>query len=429
MHRLPRGHGARRGRNLTNLYGLRTTFVRVTLASLPENTMKRIFLGLLAALFAIAPANVRAAEPYNINVILSLTGYAAFLGNQEAVALHALETVWNKKGGVHGRPIKFLIQDDASNPQNAVQLANAMIAQHAQIILGPTLTSNCDAIYSKVKDSGPVLYCFTPALHAAPGSYGFSAGASTADISTAAIRFYRGSGFTRIALISSTDSSGADGENVVLRSMALPENKSMTLVANEHFGIADVSVGAQIARIKAANPQVIIAWTTGTPTGTVLRALHDAGLDVPVQLNAGNIVRAQLRGYATFAPTNLYLPGFRFMTPDMVANGPLKQAQQAFFAAMKTENVSPPEVSHSLAYDPTTVVLNILQRLPVDATAAQIHDALETTHSIAGVNSILDYRDGSQRGVPISAVVIIRWDGAKETYIPVSKPGGDVLKK
>ena len=391
--------------------------------------MRRIIVVLLAGVLAWTPLTARAADPYEINVILSLSGIAAFIGTQEAAGLRALEAAENKRGGINGRPIKFNIVDDASNPVNAVQLANQIIAQKVPVILGPTLTANCDAVYSIVKNNGPVEYCFSPALHAAPGTYGFSAGAGTADISTAAIRFYRERGLTRIALISSTDASGADGENVVLRSMSLPENKGMQLVANEHFGIADVSVGAQVSRIKAANPQVIIAWTTGTPTGTVLRALHDAGVNVPVQLNAGNIVRAQLRGYATFAPSELYLPGFRFMTPDLVGSGPLKQAQQTMFAAFKEAGIATPEVSHTLAWDPTMIVVNILRRLPPNATAAQLRDAIEQTHSIAGVNSMIDYRDGSQRGVPISAVVIIRWDGANDTFVPVSAPGGLALKK
>jgi branched-chain amino acid transport system substrate-binding protein len=390
--------------------------------------MKRLVVGLLVGMLSIAPVSVRAAEPYEINVILSLSGIAAFIGTQEATSLRALEAVENKAGGINGRPIKFVIVDDASNPVNAVQLANQIIAKKVPLLLGPTLTADCDAVYSIVKNEGPVEYCFSPALHPTPGSFGFSAGASTADLSRAAMRYFRERGWTRIALISSTDASGQDGENVVRANLALPENKSLTLVANEHFGIADVSVGAQLARIKAADPQAIIAWTTGTPTGTVLRGLHDAGIDLPVLLNAGNIVRAQLRGYASFAPTQLFLPGFRFMAPDLVRSGPLKDAQNAFFDGLAAAKVTP-EVNMSFAWDPARAVINILRHLPPNPTALQVKDGIEATHGISGVNSLLDYRDGSQRGVPISAVVVIRWDGAKDTFVPVSEPGGLPLKK
>jgi branched-chain amino acid transport system substrate-binding protein len=390
--------------------------------------MKNWIVRLCAVALMLAPLRAQAADPYEINVILSNSGIAAFIGAQQTAMLKGIEEVENKRGGINGRPIHFNILDDASSPVTAVQLANSVIAKGVPVILGSTITANCDAIFSLVKANGPVEYCFSPALHPPAGAYAFSSGASTTDIAAAAIHYFRDRGFTRLALISSTDASGADGENVVLRAMALPENKGLTLVTNEHFGIADVSVAAQVARIKAANPQVVIAWTSGTPTGTVLRSLHDAGLNVPVQLNAANIVRAQLKGYASFAPSELYLPGFRFMAPELVGKGPLHDAQQAFFAALKTQGVTSPEVSHSLAYDSTLVVINALRHLPPNPTAAQLRDAIEQTHGISGVNSILDYRDGSQRGVPISSIVIIRWDGEKEAFVPVSKPGGAMLK-
>ena len=38
---------------------------------------------------------------------------------------------------------------------------------------------------------------------------------------------------------------------------------------------------AQMAHIKASNPQVLIAWAAGTPAGTLLHGAYDAGLDVP----------------------------------------------------------------------------------------------------------------------------------------------------
>jgi hypothetical protein len=42
------------------------------------------------------------------------------------------------------------------------------------------------------------------------------------------------------------------------------------------------------------------------------------------------------------------------------------------------------------------------------------------------VNGIYDFRDGSQRGISASAVVVDRWDVAKQTFVVVSKPGGGV---
>ena len=70
-----------------------------------------------------------AADPYEINVIIPLTGLGAFLGTNEATALSLVEKNVNAAGGVRGRQIHFAVQDDQSNPQVAVQLLNGIIAE------------------------------------------------------------------------------------------------------------------------------------------------------------------------------------------------------------------------------------------------------------------------------------------------------------
>ena len=398
----------------------------------PEDlALKKPLVVLLAALLWMAPLSVRAAtpEPYEINVILSLTGIAAFLGNQELTTLKALEPIENAKGGIHGRPIKFVPYDDASNAFNTVQLANQIISKGVPLIMGPTLGASCEALYALVKNNGPVEYCFAPTLQGAPGSFGFSASVGTTDLAIANVRFFREMGYKRIAMISSTDISGQNGEKVVLNALSLPENKSVTLTANEHFAISDVSVQAQLSRIKASAPQAIIVWSTGTPNGTVLRGMHDIGIDVPTSLNAGNIVAAQMRSYATFQPSHLYLPGYRFMARDLVRPGPIKDEMNSFFAGFRAIGIASPEAAHSYAWDASRVAIAALRKLPPNPTSLQLKDAIEQTHSYAGINTMMDFRDGSQRGTPITAVVMITWSPSQDKFLPISKPGGYPLDK
>jgi hypothetical protein len=52
---------------------------------------------------------------------------------------------------------------------------------------------------------------------------------------------------------------------------------------------------------------------------------------------------------------------------------------------------------------------------------------IEHLHGFAGTNSLLDFRDGSQRGVSNEAVVIVKWNAAKQTLPGVSGPGGRPL--
>jgi branched-chain amino acid transport system substrate-binding protein len=87
-------------------------------------------IAVAALLAGLAPAPVRAADPYQIDVILSLTGAFAFLGTAEGESLKTLETLINKEGGINGQPVHFNLMDDQTQPAVAVQLANGVIAKH-----------------------------------------------------------------------------------------------------------------------------------------------------------------------------------------------------------------------------------------------------------------------------------------------------------
>jgi branched-chain amino acid transport system substrate-binding protein len=375
------------------------------------------------ALFASTIEAARAAEPYEIPVILSLSGQAAFIGNGQVAALKILEGVENKAGGIGGRPIHFTIVDDQSSPSVAVQLANSYIAKNPPVILGPSLTATCAAVYAIVKDNGPIEYCFSPALHPAAQSYGFSGGASTLDIALGGLRYFRDRGWKRLALISSTDASGQDGENVVKANLQTPEFKDVQLVDNEHFAVGDVSVAAQVAKIKASNPDAVIDWTTGPPTGTVLRGLHDAGVDLPTLVNAGNIVAAQLTQYASFVPSELYLPGFRFLGRDLPALGTVKAQQKILYDAFTAAGTRP-EVNQSFAWDPARVVIDALRHVGPNPTPARVKAYIEALYDYPGINGLMDYRNGNQRGLTSDAIVVIRWYPEKQVFLTVSGPGG-----
>jgi branched-chain amino acid transport system substrate-binding protein len=386
-----------------------------------------LVVALVAAMMAAgAGASAVAGPTYEIDAIISLTGQAAFIGAQESQALQAYETVVNRTGGIHGRPVHFAIDDDQSNPAIAVQLANAIIAKNVSVILGPDLTATCRAVMP-LTTNGPVAYCFSPAIDPERNTYMFSSGPSTQQNIAATLRYFSRNRWKRIALIASTDATGQHGTELVEQTLHQREFADMTLAAEERFADGDVSVGAQVARVKAAQPQAIIAWTTGTPTGTVLHGLHDAGLDLPVMLNAGNILRAQLRDYGSFVPSRLTFTGVRFMASSLVRPGPVSDAQREFADGLRARGVAPPEISNDIAWTPAKIVVEALRRLPEHATAADVKNYIEALHGFAVPDNLMDFRDGSQRGVPQAAVVIVRWIPLKAGFEPVSQPGGAPL--
>lgn len=373
------------------------------------------------ALAILAASPQPAQQPYEINVFLALTGSGAFLGQSQVKTLAGLESLINEEGGIKGRPVRFAIQDNQTNPQVTVQLAQGVIAKKVPVMLVSGLVASCQAIAALVKD-GPVMYCLSPALYPATGSFVFSASVSTKDLITALARYFRGRGWRRIATITSTDTTGQDADRNVAETFGLPENRDLSIVDQEHFAPSDVSVSAQLAKIKAANAQAILVWTSGTPFGTVLRGIKDAGIDAPIVTTNGNLTYAQMRQYTALLPRELYFPAVAYLA-NQAANGSMRRALDRYFSAAHSAGVTPDTPSGNV-WDPAMIVIDALRHIGPNATADDIRRYILALRGYAGISGIYDFRSGNQRGLGARDVVVVRWNEAKGTWVAASKFGG-----
>jgi branched-chain amino acid transport system substrate-binding protein len=383
--------------------------------------VRRFVLGLAAVMaFVSVPAHA-ADAPYDINVILSLTGQGAFIGKGYQEVLNVFQATVNKRGGIKGQPIRFVFQDDQTSPQVTVQLANAVIAKGAPILLGPTITGTCRAVAPLVTN-GPVDYCLSPGLHPVKDSYNYSVSTATSDMIGVALRYFRDRGWHRIARITTTDATGQDADEAFSHWLALPENKDLTVVDEEHFSVSDLSVAAQMARIKGAQPQVVIAWATGTPLATVLHAFGDAGLETPMFVTNSNMVTAQSKQYASITPKEFYAaaPGY---VANIAPSADSKKAQQEYFSALASAGIHNDYIT-GIVWDAGLLVVSALQKLGTQATATQIRDYIGHQSKFAGISGSYDFTDGSQRGLTGKDIMVMRYDRTSGDWVSVSNFGG-----
>ncbi|HZR72659.1 ABC transporter substrate-binding protein [Bradyrhizobium sp.] len=378
---------------------------------------------LLVAAALLGSVSMAQAADREINVILPLTGGGAFLGKAEQQALQQFEKQANADGGIHGQPLKFVFHDDQSSPQVAVQLANQVKASNPPVILGSALVALCNAMAPLMKD-GPLLYCFSPGIHPPAGSFVYSSSISTKELAAALLRYFGKKGLKKIALITSTDASGQDAYKNFKALFAQDDHKDVELVAEAQLNPADVSASAQIQRLKGAIPDVLVAWSTGGPIGTVFKAIHDAGLELPVATTNGNQTYAQMAQYAAFLPKELYIPAADFLKSEK----PAKQdeaaaAKDAFYKAFDGTDIKPDGPS-TYAWDPALLVVGALRKLKPDATAEDLRNYFKDLKGVAGINGFYDFKAVPNRGLDESNVVVTRWDAAAQTWAVVSDPLG-----
>jgi branched-chain amino acid transport system substrate-binding protein len=98
---------------------------------------------------------VMSAEPYRIGAVLSLSGTYAGLGEPEKNTIEMEVERINDAGGVNGRPIEVLIEDDATDAETAVAVTSRLIEQENVIaLIGATGTGGTMAMRQEVDRAG-----------------------------------------------------------------------------------------------------------------------------------------------------------------------------------------------------------------------------------------------------------------------------------
>jgi len=386
-------------------------------------------LGPLLMCLSLAAGAAQAADPVRLHVVLPITGSASFLGREQQTAIGLIEKQVNASGGIAGRPVAFAYHDDESKPQTSVQLVTDILAERPAVILGPSINPACYAV-APLLEKGPVNYCFSPVIRPQPGSYVFASGVIATDIESTMIRFFRLKGWTRLALVVGTDATGQEAERGYDEALALAENKEVHFVERIRFNPSDMSVAAQMERVRSATPRAIIVWTTGAPLATVFKGLIQAGLDLPVAASYGNMTYPQMGAFAGFLPKELYFPsplwvahaGDLDLPPDIVA------AQKIFYGAYEAAGAEP-DAAAGTVWDPVMMVVSALKALGPDANAGTLHAHLLQLDHYAGVNGLYDFKRTPQRGLTEENAVVTRWDAGARRWRVVSRLTGIPLVK
>lgn len=118
--------------------------------------MKKTLVAMLAALGTHA---AQAQDAYVIGVSAAMTGPGAGIYAPVVDAMRAYIDHVNAKGGVNGKPVKLIVQDDAAEPSRAAANAKKLLAQDKVVLLMNTsLSSTYAPMVAEAKRANVPLY-------------------------------------------------------------------------------------------------------------------------------------------------------------------------------------------------------------------------------------------------------------------------------
>ena len=208
--------------------------------------------------------------------------YAASSG---ASIRHGLELALEEtnRSQRNSRQIRFVIVDDQSTVEGAVEAYNKLIQDGVPAILGPATSSQTEAAYPVAQAHGVVAMSPTSTARglSALGDYLFRAALTTDVVIPSGIETtYAKLGYqTAATLYDDTDVFSTDSDLAVRETLAA---KGVELLITETFRGGDTDFTAQLTRIKETNPDVIFVSAQAPEKPGILTQGRQVGIPVSV---------------------------------------------------------------------------------------------------------------------------------------------------
>jgi branched-chain amino acid transport system substrate-binding protein len=238
--------------------------------------------------FAVSAKPAQAAEPIKIGTIFSITGPYGFIGTPQKEVFTAMIEDINAKGGIKGRPLEFYYEDDKSIPTNAVIAATKLIKDKGVVAMVGTSTSDSAMAIVPLCENEKVPFINSgPAKIAFPKKYVFSVGPGDVRGASHLLEYaVKDLKAKKLALFHDAAAYGTLGQKVIKDE--LPKYPGVSIVIQESMEPGDTNMVPQLTKIKGANPDLILLYTTGGPATIVAKNYKQLGMTTP--LITGNAV-------------------------------------------------------------------------------------------------------------------------------------------
>ena len=232
--------------------------------------------------FAAVPSqSAPQGEPIMIGAIFDGSGGAAFYSGQSMLGVDSAIEEINKNGGIMGRPVKLLKQDDGNNPSMTPIRTRALIEDGAVAVVmtsGSASTLQARVVLEELKVPGICANMDDKIVQPPNNNYIFSIGNDTTQIVqalTEAVKPYQ-----RVAIF--TD-NGPTGMGLAKSFDEAFKNAGVNVIGIESVDVGATDATALVSRMKAKNVDaVFISGQASAEQALFLRTADMQGLNVPM---------------------------------------------------------------------------------------------------------------------------------------------------
>lgn len=336
-----------------------------------------------------------------------------------AVGFEKLIDDLNKKGGINGRKIKLLIEDDGYNPTNTVTVVKKLVEQDQVFMLFAGLgTPTSEAISEYVKAQGipsyfilsgsPKWATFGPAYSPYQPDYiveGRALGTFIADK-------YKGK---KVGILYQNDDFGKTGRDGMKQTLA----SAVTIVGEETYEANAADITSQALKLLSAGAEVLAVYSTPAQFAGVLKNVKAQGKTV-TWVSSGVTASSSTAKLAEGAMDGVFTVGY-LPDPSEAATDPNVKKVVDF---LKANGVANPNFFHFVGYPAGEHLIQLLTSTGKNLNRQSIVYAFENVAFTGAWKCTLCYfpaittKDDHR---PVESMFIQKWDETQKKFVRIGE--------
>ena len=264
--------------------------------------------GVVVLCTAACIGSAQAQQPIRIGASLSQTGSFAALGQNQLRGYQLCIKHANEKGGVLGRKLELIVEDDQSQAKTAVEIYEKLITQiKVDAILGPYSSGITEAVANvseKYKMPMVAPLASTTSIFRKGRRFVFMVQSAAEVYLEGLIDIAAKRGLKTVAILHEDNIfSNATAQGTA----ELAKKRGLQVVLVEAYGKGTGDFGALLTRVRAANPDVIAAATYFQDSVAITRQLKE--LNVNPRMFAVTVGGDLPKFYSTLGSTAEFVYG------------------------------------------------------------------------------------------------------------------------
>jgi branched-chain amino acid transport system substrate-binding protein len=353
-----------------------------------------------------------ASEEILVGEFASMTGTTATFGQSthNGVLMATAET--NAEGGIDGRKVRILLEDDQSKPEEAATVVTKLLTRSKVVaLIGEASSSRSLAAAPIAQSSGipMVSPSSTNTQVTAVGDYIFRVcfidpfqGAVMARFAASTLKVQK------VAILYDLRNDYSVGLRQVFT--ATFKERGGTIVAEQSYSEGDSDFRAQLTQLKSAQPEAIYVPGYYTEVGIIARQARELGITVPL-----------LGGDGWDSPKLVEIGGRAiegsYLSNHYSVDDPSPRIRQFVQAYRARYDVVPDSLS-ALGYDAARLVFDAIRRAG-STDGAKIRDALAATRDFQGVTGRITIDKDRN---PVKPAVILKVQDGAFSWVETVEP-------